>query len=234
MKKIAFIFLLSILFSCGETKTPSDLTVKVVIKGLKKGTVYLKKAEDSTIVTVDSLVINGEAPIELHSDIESPEMFFLQLNKNTNQDENISFFADKGITEINTSLKNFAFDAKIIGSKQQKVLEDYLLIMSRINNRHLILIKSDFEAKRDNDSVKINENKATYNSLIKTKYLQTVNFAMLNKDSEVSPYIALTEIADAKIKWLDTINNVLSPKVKASKYGKELEIFISERKKQLN
>jgi hypothetical protein len=228
MKKIAFTFLLAILFSCN--KAVPDLTVKVTIKGLKKGTVYLKKAEDSLIVTVDSLIINGENSIELHSDLESPEIFFLQLNKNTSQDENILFFADKGITEIKTSLKNFAFDAKISGSKQQKVLEDYLLLMSRINDRRLDLIKAEFEAKRDNDSLKIEAIRDAYNSLLKTKYLQTVNFAMLNKDSEVAPYIALTEIADAKIKWLDTINNVLTPKVKASKYGKELELFISERK----
>jgi len=231
MKKIAFLFILAILFSCGKTNTHSDLTVKLTIKGLKKGTVYLKKAEDSTIVTVDSLEINGEAPIELHSNLESPEMYFLQLNKNTNQDENISFFADKGITEINTSLKNFAFDAKIKGSKQQQVLEDYLLLMSRINDRRLDLIKAEFEAKSDNDSLKIEAITDAYNSLLKTKYLQTINFAMLNKDSEVAPYIALTEIADAQIKWLDTISNVLTPKVKASKYGKELELFISERKK---
>ena len=153
MKKIAGIFLLTILFSCN--KTIPDLTVKVTIKGLKKGTVYLNKVEDSLLVAVDSLVINGEEIIELHSNLESPEMFFLQLNKNNSQDENISFFADKGITEINTSLKNFAFDAKIKGSKQQKVLEDYLLLMSRINDRRLDLIKSEFEAKRDNDSLQI-------------------------------------------------------------------------------
>jgi len=229
MKKIAFIFLLTILFSCNKT-TP-DLTVKVTINGLKKGTVYLIKAEDSLIVTVDSLVINGEDPIELHSNLESPEMFFLQLNKNTSQDENISFFADKGITEINTSVKNFAYDAKIKGSKQQKVLEDYLLLMSRINDRRLDLIKDEFEAKRDNDSLQIEAIRDAYKSLLKTKYLQTVNFAILNKDSEAAPYIALTEISNARIKWLDTINNVLTPKVKASKYGQELELFISNRKK---
>ena len=80
MKKIAGIFLLTILFSCN--KTIPDLTVKVTIKGLKKGTVYLNKVEDSLLVAVDSLVINGEEIIELHSNLESPEMFFLQLNKN--------------------------------------------------------------------------------------------------------------------------------------------------------
>ena len=229
MKKIAILFLLALMFSC--EKETSDLTVKVTVEGLKKGTIYLKKAQDSIIVTVDSLVINGETPIELHGDLESPEMFFIQLNKNTKVDEGITFFADKGITEIHTNLKDFVISAKIKGSKQQQTLEDYLLLMSRINDKHLDLIKDEFEAKKDNDSIKIEANKAAFNSLLKTKYLQTVNFAMQNNDSEVAPYIALTEIADAQTKWLDTINNVLTPKVKASKYGRELELLITERKK---
>ena len=59
----------------------------------------------------------------------------------------------------------------------------------------------------------------------------TVNFALNNKDSEVAPYLALTEIYDAKTSYLDTINNTLTPKVKASKYGKELQTYIDEVKK---
>lgn len=229
MKKTIFVLALAILFSCGKEQ---DLTVKVNIKGLKKGTVYLKKAQDTTIITVDSLVIQGEAPIVFNSTLETPEMYFLQLNKNTSDDETISFFADKGITEITTSVKNFGMDAKIKGSKQQKALEEYLLVMSRFNDRNLNLIKEEFDAKVANDTAKIIANTKAYNSLVKSKYLYTVNFAIANKDNEVAPYLALSEIADAQTKWLDTINNVLTPKVKASKYGKELEAFIVERKKE--
>ena len=169
MKKITFILLLAILFSCG--KEQNDLTVKVNIKGLKKGTVYLKKAKDTTIVTVDSLVVQGEAPIVFNSNLETPEMYFLQLNKNTSEDETISFFADNGITEINTSVKNFGLDAKIKGSKQQKALEEYLLVMSRFNDRNLNLIKEEFEAKKANDTAKIAANFKAYSSLVKSKYL---------------------------------------------------------------
>lgn len=229
MKKTIFVLALAILFSCGKEQ---DLTVKVNIKGLKKGTVYLKKAQDTTIITVDSLVVQGEAPIVFNSTLETPEMYFLQLNKNTSDDETISFFADKGITEITTSVKNFGMDAKIKGSKQQKALEEYLLVMSRFNDRNLNLIKEEFDAKVANDTAKIIANTKAYNSLVKSKYLYTVNFAIANKDNEVAPYLALSEIADAQTKWLDTINNVLTPKVKASKYGKELEAFIVERKKE--
>ena len=229
MKKTIFVLALAILFSCGKEQ---DLTIKVNIKGLKKGTVYLKKAQDTTIITVDSLVIQGEAPIVFNSTLETPEMYFLQLNKNTSDDETISFFADKGITEITTSVKNFGMDAKIKGSKQQKALEEYLLVMSRFNDRNLNLIKEEFDAKVANDTAKIIANTKAYNSLVKSRYLYTVNFAIANKDNEIAPYLALSEIADAQTKWLDTINNVLTPKVKASKYGKELEAFIVERKKE--
>ncbi|MDO6597587.1 DUF4369 domain-containing protein [Oceanihabitans sp. 2_MG-2023] len=229
MKKTIFVLALAILCSCGKEK---DLTVKLNIKGLKKGTVYLKKAQDTTIITVDSLVIQGESPIIFNSELETPEMYFLQLDKNTSEDETISFFADKGITEINTTVKNFGIDAKIKGSKQQKALEEYLLVMSRFNNKNLDLIKEEFEAKVANDTAKILANTKAYNSLLKSKYLYTVNFAITNKDNEIAPYLALTEIADAQTKWLDTINKVLTPKVKASKYGKELDAFLIERKKE--
>ncbi|MEP2171179.1 DUF4369 domain-containing protein [Polaribacter sp.] len=228
MKKTIFVLALAVLFSCGKEK---DLTVKVNIKGLKKGTVYLKKVQDSTVITLDSIVVKGEAPITFKSDLETPEMYFLQLNKNTSDDETISFFANKGVTEINTSVKNFGLDAKIKGSKEQKALEEYLLVMSRFNNRNLNLIKEEFDAKVAKDTAKIIANAKAYNSLIKSKYLYTVNFAIANKDNEIAPYLAISEISDAQTKWLDTINKVLTPKVKASKYGKELEALIAERKK---
>ncbi|HMC00967.1 MAG TPA: hypothetical protein VKN14_08025, partial [Flavobacteriaceae bacterium] len=143
----------------------------------------------------------------------------------------IPFFANYGITEINTTLKNFEIDAEINGSEQQKALEEYKKMISRFNEKNLELIKENFEAQRDQDSIKLNANEAEYNNLLKRKYLYTVNFAISHKDSEVAPYLALSEIYDANVKWLDTINNSLTPKVKESKYGIELTNLIAERKK---
>ena len=228
MKKITFLFLAFLIISCN--KKQHDLIVKGHIKDLKKGTIYLKKINDTVLVTVDSLVINGNSQFELHSNLESPEVFFLYLDKNSSEEDRITFFADKGITEINTSLKNFVFDAKINGSVQQKTFEEYQAIMARMNDKSLDLIKEHFEAQKNNDTVKISAiNKKADNSL-KRKYLYTVNFALNNKDSEVAPYLALSEIYNARIHFLDTINNSLTPKVKNSKYGKELQSFIDKIK----
>ncbi|WP_406683387.1 DUF4369 domain-containing protein [Seonamhaeicola sp. MEBiC1930] len=230
MKKIAFIALALLIFSCAKEK--HDLTVKSHVQGLKKGTVYLKKIIDTALTTVDSVVVNGNPNFELYSSLESPEVFFLYLDKNSNKEDRISFFADKGITEINTTLKNFVFDAKINGSEQQKVMEDYQKVISKLKNRDLELIKETFDAQKDGDSVKLKDIQNEYDGSLKRKYLFTVNFALNNKNSEVAPYLALTEIYNANVDLLDTINNSLTPKVKASKYGKELEAFIKKIKEE--
>lgn len=229
MKKLALVFVLVSLISCG--KDP-DLIVKGHVKGLKKGTVYLEKEKDSSITIVDSVSLNGVSEFELQSDLESPEAFYLRLDKNNSKENNtrIVFFADKGVTEINTTLKNFVTDAKITGSTQQKLYEDFLKVITRYNEKNLDLIKENFDAKKANDSAKIEASTKAMNNLTKSRYLYVVNFAVNNKDSEVAPYLALTEVYDAQIKWLDTINNALTPKVKASKYGKALDGYLAIRR----
>lgn len=231
MRNIANILVALLVFSCANEEQ-YDLTVKGHVKGLKKGTLYLQKIQDSILISVDSLVVNGDPNFELHSDLEAPEVFYLHLNKTNSDDKKIAFFANKGVTEINTTLKDFVFDAEIEGSKQQAKLDEYKKVMSRFNDRSLELIKEEFDAKSSNDSIAIAENQKAYESLLKGKYLYTVNFAMNNKDSEVAPYVALTEIYDAQIKWLDTISNALTPEVKTSKYGLLLDEFINDRKSE--
>lgn len=228
MKKSLLLIILIFMVSCSK-ETP-DLTVIGTIKGLKKGTIYLKKEKDKSLIIVDSLVVNGNPNFELHSKLESPEVLFLYLDKNSNEDDRIPFFADKGITEINTSLKNFVFDAKIKGSAQQKTWEEYNLIKSKFNEQNLDIIKENFDAQKNGDTAKISSIQKQYDNNIKRRYLYTVNFALNNKDSEVAPYLALTEIYNAKINLLDTINKSLTPKVKQSKYGKELQSFVDKIK----
>ena len=228
MNKILFLLLAVLLIACGNEQ--HDLTVKAHIKDLKKGTLYLKKVKDTTLVTVDSVVVNGNSNIELHSELESPEVFYLYLDKNSAEKDRITFFADKGVTEINTTLKNFAFDFNIKGSAQQKTLEEYHTVISKMNNRYLYNIKEQFDAQKAGDTAKLNLLIKEGNNSLKRKYLFTVNFALNNKDSEVAPYLALTEIYNARIDLLDTINKSLTPKVKASKYGKELEAFVNNVK----
>ncbi|MBR9756458.1 MAG: DUF4369 domain-containing protein [Algicola sp.] len=232
MKKLLLALLLLAVIAC--QKNTQNLTVKGEIKGLKKGTLYLEREQDSALVVIDSIVLNGISNFQLHAALEAPEALSLRLDKNSpnTPDERLLFFADKGITEINTSLKNFAVDAEIRGSKQHVLYEQYLKVIGRFNDKKLELYKEKIEAIQSGDSAKIAQNQEAFNKLLKSRYLYTVNFAVTNNDSEVSPYLALTEIYDAQPKWLDTISNALTPSVKASKYGKMLDKHIAEQKKR--
>ncbi|MBO3099300.1 DUF4369 domain-containing protein [Gelidibacter pelagius] len=230
MKRLAFIITLLIVSSCA--KDNSNFTLKGTIKDLKKGTVYLQKIEDSTLVSIDSLNIIGESLFELRTHLDAPEVLYLKLDKHGEEDYLIPFFAAEGITEINTTLKNFFMDAKIKGSVQQEKLEEYKLMMERFQDKNLELIKNNLEARRSQDSLEIDSSLKEYNNLIIRKYLYTINFAINNKDSEIAPYLAVSEISDANLKYLDTINKALPTAIKSSKYGKELQDLIDERKKE--
>jgi hypothetical protein len=233
MKKISILLLAIIaLISCNNKE--SNLIVNANIEGLKKGTVYLQKIEDTLMVDVDSVKVNGNANISLEAFIESPQVMYLYLKKvdNSQYDDRIDFFAEEGEVTINTTLEKFVTDAEIIGAKNQEKLEEYRKMMTRFNDKNLELIKENFEAQKEENEEKLIEVNKQYESLLKRKYLYTVNFAINNKDLEVAPYLALSEVFDANIKYLDTIYNSLEPKVKKSMYGKELKDFLKERKEE--
>lgn len=228
MKKILFLLIVLISVSC--SKTEQNLTIKGKIKGLKKGKVYLSKVLDSTFLVLDSTVINGDSNFKLTGNIEEPEVLFLSLDANSGIDNYISFFADKGETTINTTLKRFAYDFEIIGCEQQAIYDKYRIGAKSFNDSRLDLIKLQYEAINDGDRKKSDSIINIAGKNIKRKYFYTINFALNHKDSEVAPYLALSEIYDAKLNYLDTIYGALPENIAQSKYGKSLREYIKERK----
>jgi hypothetical protein len=231
MKKAAFLLVLILITSCG--KPEPNLTVTGTIKGLKKGTLYLQQLQDTILVVMDSVIYNGEDNYSLKSELEAPEILYLTLDKNAGDDiPRIAFFAVPGIIEINTTLKYFEFDAKITGSPLQEKLNEFKGITSRFNDQNLELIVAKFDAQKSGDPAQIEKANQDSDNLLKRKYLYAINFAMNNKNSEIAPYITLSEIYNANVKYLDTIYNALPKDIASSKYGIELEKFIKQRKEE--
>jgi len=227
-KALSLIILALITFSCGKD-TDSNFTLKGKIKGLKKGVVYLQKDGDSSIVNLDSMQIVGEPEFTLTTNIEEPILLYLKLFKNDGEEHYIPFFADKGVTEITTTLNNFNFDVAINGSKQQKVLEKYTDVMSQFNNQNLDLIEARFIAQKEKDSLAVDSLSKRSETLLKRKYSYTIQFTLNNNDSEVAPYLALYEIPSANPIFIDSVYNGLTDNVKKSYYGKKLKQVIERR-----
>ncbi|GGW71250.1 uncharacterized protein DUF4369 [Winogradskyella epiphytica] len=228
-KALSLIFIAVLVVSCGKSND-SNFTLKGSIKGLKKGVVYLQKEEDnSNIINLDSMVITGQPEFTLHTNLKEPEILYLKLFKNDGIEHYIPFFADQGVTEINTTLKNFNFDSKIKGSKQQELLDEYLKIMGQFNGKNLDVIEASFIAQQEKDSVAIDSLNQIANQLIKRKYAFTIQYAMNHRDSEIAPYLALYEVRNANPVYIDSIYNGLSPEIKNSLYGKKLGELIANR-----
>ncbi|MCF6213812.1 MAG: DUF4369 domain-containing protein [Flavobacteriaceae bacterium] len=228
MKRILFIgVILFSLLSCNSKQ--GSMQVQVEVQGLKKGTVYLQKVADTLMISVDSVTVNGTDKLTLSDEITSPEMYYISM---ANFDKKILFFGEKGIIKISTKLDKFDIAAKITGSKNQKLLDQYHKIITKFNHQQLDLIEANFKAQKARDQKVLDSIDKVSKRLIKRRYLYATNFAVTHPKSEVSAYIALADLYNANITLLDTINNSLSKKVKASKYGKQLAKFIADIKKE--
>ena len=219
------IYLLLVILITSCTQTPKNTTVSGSIKGLQKATLYLQHVEDDGFTTLDSLEMTSTTDFVLGCDLKEAELLFLSLSKDVDA-ERISFFADKGHTTINTSLKRFKFDAQIEGGVQQKLLESYYKNIGRFKDQKLELIEAQLNAQKDGDSERADSLRVEMDKIVQRSYLYSINFAINNKDSEVAPFVAVSEIYDANVKYLDTINKVLPPKIANSKYGIILEAYI--------
>ena len=80
---------------------------------------YLQKMQDTLLISVDSLEIKGDDNFTLGDDIESPEFYFLSLDKDDGDSltDKILFFGEAGEIKINTLLRTLGVALKSKGLK---------------------------------------------------------------------------------------------------------------------
>lgn len=234
MQKLGLALLsILLLVSCAEKESTKNLVITGNIKGFKKGKIYIQKIKDTVLVPLDTIVINGDSHFRSELDIDSPEMYYLFIDRGvTNSvDNNLAFFAEKGKINIETSLDHFTSDAKITGSKNQELYDEYKAVTTRYVDKNLALIKQKYDAQIAKKPEALPGIEQKQKDVVKSRYLYTTNFAVNHSDYEVAPYLALAEIYDINLKYLDTIHKSMTPKVAQSLYGKQLSKLLAERKK---
>ena len=109
MKRILLVLLVGITVLSCEKSTENTMTVSGNIKGLKKGTLFLQQFKDSTLAVLDSLEIKGDGAFSFSTEVDEPEVFYLYLKKEDNNDINdrITFFGESGNIVINTAWNTF-------------------------------------------------------------------------------------------------------------------------------
>ncbi|MFL2591071.1 MAG: DUF4369 domain-containing protein [Flavobacteriaceae bacterium] len=226
MKKyIKYIFLL-LFFKCAND-ADKNLNISGNVKGLRKGKLYLQKyINDTTLINIDSLKIEGVENFEFNDSLREAQFYFLALKKDETDTtlQKIPFFAEKGKIKINTRLNTFISSAKVDGSKNQILWDEYLMVIRKFNNQNIELVKDYLEKKGEFEFTKRDELFEKKNSLInRKKVLFSLNFAMNNSDKEISAYIGLYELNNISKKYLDSLYSKLNTEIKNSFYGKKLK-----------
>jgi len=195
------------------------MTVKVKVENFKKGNIYLQKISDSALINIDSIFVKKNESIILKYKIDSPELFYLNLEV-SDIDNRIEFFGEKGEINIDTSLEKFNSDFKISGSSIDSLYRDYLSVIKKFNNQKLDLIQLSFNLTKtelDDSLIKVQNQ---IKSLDKRQYLYNLNYTVSNGNSFISPLVAINEFSESGKIVLDTIKNSMSKQVLESKYGK--------------
>nr|WP_298930701.1 DUF4369 domain-containing protein [uncultured Allomuricauda sp.] len=230
MKRILFLLTLGLIVISCQKNTESTMAVSGNIKGLKKGTLFLQHFNDSSLVVLDSLEIQGDGSFSFSHEVESPEIFYLYLDKADNNDVNdrITFFGEPGQITINTSWNTFEAKAEIFGSKAHEKLSEFNAMISNFNIKELELSQQSFSPEIQEDSLALDSVQNLISQNILKRYRYTLNFGLNNSDSYVTPYIMLKAANEANPKYLDSIYNSLTPEVAASKYGKAFKEYLKK------
>lgn len=231
MKRILFVLLLGmVVFSCGK-ESENTMTVTGNIKGLKKGTLYLQQFKDSTLTVLDSLEIKGDGNFSFSEEVGNPEIYYLYLKKEDNNDINdrITFFGEAGQITINTSWNTFDTNVDITGSTSHEKLLEFYEMISKFNIKELGLAQQAALPEVQEDSVALDSLQKILDQNTVSRYRYALNFGLNNGDSYATPYLMITEASEANPKYLDSIYNGLSPEVAASKYGKALKELLDSK-----
>ena len=222
MKKTSLISIALFIICCNSDQ--NQMIVSGKVDGLRKGTIYLQKELDSTIVSLDSVKINGNSDFKLSAVIDEPDIYYLYLNKDDGDSLNdiITFFGNKGEINISTRLSTFDSSYEISGSKNSELLREYFSIIRKYNLQNLDLLEIFYNAQINNNQKRIDSVNEKLENLIKRKYLYSLNFSITNSENEISPYIAVSQIPDANKDLLKKVYDTLPENIKVSKYGKVL------------
>ncbi|MFC4636176.1 DUF4369 domain-containing protein [Dokdonia ponticola] len=218
-----------LLVACSES---TNFTVSGTVKGLKKGTLYLQRIQDTALVNIDSIVVDGDPEFEFSLTIDEPEVLYLHLDKvdASGYDDRILFFAEPGEMNITTSLKNFEGFAAVMGAENQMRWTEFQKMNQKFNDKNVDLIKGSYDAQVSGVQEDILKYDDSLQRLLRSKYRYTGQFASTHADLEMAPFLILSQIPDANVTYLDTIYKRFPNKIKRSKYGKQLEKLIQERK----
>ncbi len=228
MKKFIIVLLLSIsIFSCSKNPgTDQNLIVKGQVKGLRLGTLLIKQMIKDSLVSIDSIKVDGDENFVFRTHIDEPQVMLLELPEV--KDGRILFFAAPHDTiQIFTYVESFGINPRVKGGINQTKRNEYTKMIKQFNDKELDLFKAKFDAQKNHLLKEADSLGKRLKNLKKKRKLYSLNFIFQNKNQAIAPYVAMMEFYDNP-KAIDTIYKSLPDEQKNSIYGKELKKILEK------
>ena len=188
----------------------------------------MQKVSDTTLITLDSITMHGSGDFEFAHELKEPGLLYLYLDKADGNplNDRIAIFAEAGELTLSTKWDEFSKAAKVEGSEQHKLYEQYTNMLSEFNKRDLELVQQELVAQQENDTITLDSLLNSRTGLIRQKYRYVLTFALAHPNSYVSPYAVLTDARQANPVLIDSILKQLPDSIRLSTYAKELEQLV--------
>jgi hypothetical protein len=236
MKNTALLLIIiTFLASCNsDQETSNYVTLNGNIEGLKVGTIILQKVQDSTLITLDSVQLNGTSKFTLKAPIEEPALMFLHLDVKDGllYDDRVSIFVEDTILTVSSTLEDFEKNIKVTGSKNNDILDGFKVNKKLLDQVYTDLLKRSMLLDREESpsQVDVERLNTDYNKYLKKTVLYVINYADRFKDKEVAAYLLVTEAFDANPILLENVYQKMPKKIQNSHYGKQLSELIKTSK----
>lgn len=236
---IILLVLITFLSSCNSDQEAANfVTLNGEIEGLKVGKILLQKTQDTALITLDSVELDGSSKFTLKAAIDEPQLLILHLDVKDGAmyDDRVTLFAEDTVLTVTSTLENFEQDIKVVGSKNNDILDEFKVSKKRLNEVYTELVKRSLVLNQQEspDPAAIEKLDADYNKYLKKSVLYALNFAERFKDKEVAPYILITEAFDANPNLLDDVYQKMPKKIQSSYYGEQLSELIKTSRENNN
>jgi hypothetical protein len=215
------VIIVFLIFSCSKNEKKGNLTVKGTVKGFQLGTLKIKRLEKDSLITIDSIKIDGQEHFMFQTNIDEPQVMVLELPEV--KDGRLSFFAAPGDTiKIFTYVESFGINPIIKGGTNQTAKNEYDKMIRQFNNKEMDLFKARFEASKQHLLKEADSLGKSLENLKRKRALYTLNFIFRHKNQAIAPYLAMMNFYDNP-KILDTIYKSLPENLKSIYYSKEID-----------
>ena len=184
MRKIVFLFVMSVLLAACGSKT-NEYNVNGTIEGVSEGQAVLQKIESTGPVAVDSTqIVDGE--FNFSGTVEYPELYLVFIDDNQMP---VAFFLEQGNIDINANIDNMD-EADVKGSDLNVKFEKFNdEVPSRERSQELQ--QAFMEARQGGDQEQMQELAQEYQVIMQEQQQYFKDFVQANNDNAVGAFLAM-------------------------------------------